>query len=192
MDRRLLECTLEVAAAIGALSAQQLRVALDRRPWWGAGRVEDPDNMLGHALRKSVGVLARQQGWELPEGACEAGIACRESRLNAALDLDGDARRARQQALTMILDLCVPLTTSSPPIPRRWRPTSVCSPAWPWRPKYLSKTSPRHPLVRHPCGRGLRRSAGSWMATSATCGAIGIVNGSSPWGARPPPRPRPV
>jgi transposase len=105
MDRRLLECTLEVAAAIGAFGVQQLRAALDRRPWWGAGRAEDPDNLLGHALRKSVGVLARQQGWELPEGACEAGASLgRGSRLIAALDLDGDAPRARQQALSMILD----------------------------------------------------------------------------------------
>ena len=75
MDRRLLECTFEVAAASGAFGVQQLRAALDRRPWWGAGRVEDPDNLLGHALRKAVGVLARQQGWELPEGACEAGAS---------------------------------------------------------------------------------------------------------------------
>jgi hypothetical protein len=81
MDRRLLECTLEVAAAIGAFSVQQLREVLDRRPRWGAGRVEDPDNLLGHALRKSVGVLARQQGWELPAGDCEAGASLAGDRV---------------------------------------------------------------------------------------------------------------
>jgi hypothetical protein len=31
-------------------------------PLWGAGRVEDTYNLLGHALRKAVGVIARQQG----------------------------------------------------------------------------------------------------------------------------------
>jgi hypothetical protein len=60
MDRHLLERTLEVVAASGTFDVPQLRAALDRRPWWGAGRVEDPDNLLGHALRKAVGVLARQ------------------------------------------------------------------------------------------------------------------------------------
>jgi hypothetical protein len=30
--------------------------------------VEDTINLLGHALRKVVGVLARQQGWGLAEG----------------------------------------------------------------------------------------------------------------------------
>ena len=44
------------------MGCEQLRAALNRRPWWGAGRVEDPNNLLGHALRKAVGVLgARQQ-----------------------------------------------------------------------------------------------------------------------------------
>jgi hypothetical protein len=62
MDRRLLERTLGVAAASAAFGVPQLRAALDRRPWWGAGRVEDPDNSLGHALHKAVGVFARQQG----------------------------------------------------------------------------------------------------------------------------------
>src|SRR5262247_4402590 len=41
MDRRLLERTLEVAAASGGFGVRQLRAALDRSPLWGAGRVED-------------------------------------------------------------------------------------------------------------------------------------------------------
>jgi hypothetical protein len=40
-DRRLIERTLEVARASGALSPKALRVALDSRPVWGAGKVED-------------------------------------------------------------------------------------------------------------------------------------------------------
>ena len=42
MDRRLLERTVEVAAASGAFGARQVRAALERSPLWGAGRVEDP------------------------------------------------------------------------------------------------------------------------------------------------------
>ena len=30
-----------------------LRAALDSSPLWGAGRVEDTNNLLGHALRKA-------------------------------------------------------------------------------------------------------------------------------------------
>jgi transposase len=41
MDRRLLERTVEIAAASGAFGSRQLRAALDSSPLWGAGRVED-------------------------------------------------------------------------------------------------------------------------------------------------------
>jgi Transposase domain (DUF772) len=41
-DRRLIERTLEVAKESGLLSPKALRAALDSRPLWGAGRVEDP------------------------------------------------------------------------------------------------------------------------------------------------------
>jgi hypothetical protein len=62
LDRRLLERTVELAAASGAFGSRQLRAALDSSPLWGAGRVEDTYNLLGHALRKALGVIARQQG----------------------------------------------------------------------------------------------------------------------------------
>ena len=62
MDRRLLERTIELAAATKAFGSRQLRAALDSSPLWGAGKVEDTYNLLGHALRKALGVIARQQG----------------------------------------------------------------------------------------------------------------------------------
>jgi Transposase domain (DUF772) len=105
MDRRLLERTVEVAAASGAFGARQLRAALDSSPLWGAGRVEDTYNLLGHALRKALGVIARQQGRELPAVANEVGAPLVSgSSLKAALDLDWDEPTARQQALTIVLD----------------------------------------------------------------------------------------
>ena len=104
MDRRLLERTVEIAAASGAFGARQLRAALDSSPLWGAGRVEDTYNLLGHALRKAVGVIARQQGRELPAVANEVGVPLVSgSSLKAALDLDWDEPTARQQALTIVL-----------------------------------------------------------------------------------------
>jgi transposase len=75
MDRRLLERTVEIATRSGGFGACPLRAALDSSPLWGAGRVEDTYNLWGHALRKALGVIARQQGRVLrtiPAGACQA------------------------------------------------------------------------------------------------------------------------
>jgi hypothetical protein len=105
MDRRLLERTVEIAATSGAFGPRQLRAALDSSPLWGASRVEDTYNLLGHALRKAVGVIARQQGRGLCAVATEAGASLiAGSSLKAALDLDWDDPSAQQHALTMILD----------------------------------------------------------------------------------------
>jgi len=105
MDRRLLERTVESAAASGALGARQWRAALDSSPLWGAGRGAETDNLLGHALRQAVGVIARQQGRELPAVANEAGAPLVSgASLKAALAWDGDEPTARQQALTIVLE----------------------------------------------------------------------------------------
>jgi len=104
MDRRLLERTIEIAKSSGSFGAAKLRAALDSSPLWGAGRVEDTINLLGHALRKALGVIARQQGRELAAVAVEAGAELvAGSSLKAALDLDWDDQGARTQALTEIL-----------------------------------------------------------------------------------------
>jgi len=105
MDRRLVERTLEIAAASEAFGPRQLRAALDSSPLWGAGRVEDTYNLMGHALRKALGVLARQQGRGLPELAREAGAPLvGGSSIKACLDLNWDEPGAHTQALSMILD----------------------------------------------------------------------------------------
>jgi hypothetical protein len=49
MDRRLLQRTIELAAATKAFGSRQLRAALSSSPLWGAGKVEDTFNLLGHA-----------------------------------------------------------------------------------------------------------------------------------------------
>jgi hypothetical protein len=105
MDRRLLERTVEVAATSGAFGPRQLRAALDSSPLWGAGRVEDTSNLLGHALRTALRVIARRQGRGLPAVAEEAGASrVAGSSIQAALDLDWDDPKAQQHALTMLLD----------------------------------------------------------------------------------------
>ena len=70
--------------------------------------MEDTINLLGHALGKVVGVVARQQGWGLAEGtrvlAEQAGIPeLAASSLKAALELDWDDSAALPQALGVVL-----------------------------------------------------------------------------------------
>jgi hypothetical protein len=107
-DRRLIERTLEVAQDSGAFSPKALRVALDSSPLWGAGRVEDTYNLVGHALRKALSVLARQQGRGLADVAAEAGAQAADvlggpQSLKAALDLDWDDPQARTAGLRQVL-----------------------------------------------------------------------------------------
>ena len=104
LDRRLLERTIELAAQRGGFSSRRLRVALDSSPLWGAGRVEDTLHLLGHAVRKAMGMLAVQQGRELPALVTAAGAELLSgSSLKAALDLDWTLPDACQTALTQVL-----------------------------------------------------------------------------------------
>jgi hypothetical protein len=105
LDRRLVECTVEVARRRGGFSSRRLRAALDSSPLWGAGRVEDTYNLLGHALKKALGVIARQQGRGLAEVATEAGASVVVgTSLKAALDLNWDDPDERAQALVRVLE----------------------------------------------------------------------------------------
>jgi Transposase domain (DUF772) len=106
MDRRLIERTIEIANQSQAFGSRALRAALDSSPLWGAGRVEDTYNLLGHALKKVMRVVADQQGRELVEGANEARahIVCATS-VKAALDQDWDQATNRQKALSLILQV---------------------------------------------------------------------------------------
>jgi transposase len=103
LDRRLVERTIELATQSQGVAPRALRAALDSSPWWGAARVEDTENLLGHALRKALRVVARQQG----RGVAAVATAARAeivsaSSLQAALDLDWDDPPARQQALGQV------------------------------------------------------------------------------------------
>jgi hypothetical protein len=110
LDRRLVERTVELAAQTGGFGARALRAALDSSPLWGAGRVEDTLNLMGHALRRALGVIAAVQGWGQAAGtavmATMAGAPqLAASSLKAALDLDWDDPAARDQALAGVLGL---------------------------------------------------------------------------------------
>jgi transposase len=110
LDRRLVERTVELAAATGGFGARALRAALDSSPLWGAGRVEDTLNLVGHALCKALGVIAVLQGRGQAAGtavlAAQAGAPeLAASSLKAALDSDWDDPAAREAALAQVLGL---------------------------------------------------------------------------------------
>jgi len=110
LDRRLIERTVQVAAGTKGFGAAALRAALDSSPLWGAGRVEDTFNLMGHALRKALGVIAVLQGWGQAAGTAviaeQAGVPqLAASSLKAALDLDWEDPAARGQALAQVLGL---------------------------------------------------------------------------------------
>jgi Transposase DDE domain/Transposase domain (DUF772) len=110
LDRRLVERTVEVAARTRGFGARALRAALDSSPLWGAGRVEDTLNLMGHALRKALGVIAVLQGRGQAAGtavvAAQAGVPqLAASSLKAALDRDWDDPAARDTALAQVLGL---------------------------------------------------------------------------------------
>ena len=104
LDRRLIERTIEIANQSQGFGPRALRAALDSSPLWGAGRVEDTYNLVGHALKKVMRVVADQQGRELVEVAQEAGaeVVC-ETSLKAALDRDWDQLGQREEALSVVL-----------------------------------------------------------------------------------------
>src|SRR5512134_3770750 len=74
LDKILLERTVTLAEQTGGFGARQLRAALDSTPLFGAGRVEDTLNLLGHALRKAVGLAAKERVTSAEAIMVEAGL----------------------------------------------------------------------------------------------------------------------
>src|SRR2546430_1561393 len=62
MDRRLIERTIEIASQSQAFGPRALRAALDSSPLWGAGRVEDTYNLVGHARKPGPARGGRSAG----------------------------------------------------------------------------------------------------------------------------------
>jgi hypothetical protein len=110
LDRRLLERTIEVAKETKAFDfkkLQKLRVAVDSRPFEGAGRVEDTFNLLGHAGKKVAACAAKQLGSTVEEVCRQAGAPLLlGSSTKAALDIDWNSAEQKAEALNR---LCIQL-----------------------------------------------------------------------------------
>ena len=68
LDRRLIERTVTLAGESKKFGARQLRAALDSSPLWGAAKVEDTYNLLGHALKKAPSRDSPSTGEGVDEG----------------------------------------------------------------------------------------------------------------------------
>jgi hypothetical protein len=105
LDRRLIERTVELAKETKEFGAAKLRAALDSSPLWGAGKVEDTINLLGHALEKALKACAVEQGRELAAIAKEVGGSILNgSSLKAQLDVNWDIEEQRSLALSKVLE----------------------------------------------------------------------------------------
>ena len=105
LDKTLLDRTVALAEQTGGFGARQLRAVLDSTPLFGASRVEDTLNLLGHALRKAVGLAAQVLDTSAEAVAEDAGLTLLgHSSLKAALDLDWGEPSARERALGLVLE----------------------------------------------------------------------------------------
>lgn len=106
MDRRLIERTIELASQTQEFGSRALRAALDSSPLWGASRIEDTFNLIGHALKKALRLVAEQRGETVVDVGQEAGaqLVCGSS-LKAALDRDWDQKSTREEALDLVLQV---------------------------------------------------------------------------------------
>ena len=105
LDRRLIERTVALAKETKGFGAANLRGALDSSPLWGAAKVEDTINLLGHALEKVLRACAVEQGRELTAVATEAGAEMlNSSSLKASLDVNWEKEDERSLALSKVLE----------------------------------------------------------------------------------------
>jgi hypothetical protein len=132
MDRRLLERTVEFARTTRLFGHTALRAAFDASPLFGAGRVEDTFNLLGHAAQLVVQTVAKQLDVPFTEAAQRTGIPLLiGSSLKATLDLDWDDATERKRGLSLLLEQIESLgrflrthmasALNEPPLDAQWK-----------------------------------------------------------------------
>lgn len=108
LDRRLLERTIELAKRTAEFDWKKmpkaLRIAVDSRPFEGAGRVEDTFNLLGHSARKIAQLAAKLTERRFEDLCLEAG--CRlllAPSIKAGLDINWNDPEQKDAALERLV-----------------------------------------------------------------------------------------
>lgn len=104
LHHKLVSQSVELAKKTGGFGYKSLRVALDSAPLWGAGRVEDTFNLIGHAVEVVVKCVAAVTGRSQADIRDAAALRLvGRSSLKAALDIDWDDKEEQQRALGELL-----------------------------------------------------------------------------------------
>ena len=105
LDQRLLDRTVELAKETGGFGWQKLKAALDSSPLSGCGRVEDSWNLIGHAMSRMVGVMAKVADVPPEQIIDDAGLTVlKGSSVKAELDISWDDAEQRSEALNKVID----------------------------------------------------------------------------------------
>lgn len=104
LDKKLVDRTVELAKRSKKYGWKHLKVALDSSPLEGAGRVEDTWNLIGRAMAKVVGAVAKATGAEESAVLHGAGITLLDGpSIKATLDIDWGDPEERHQALQRLV-----------------------------------------------------------------------------------------
>jgi hypothetical protein len=131
LDEVLLDRTVALAKETRGFGFKALRAAFDASPLFGAGRVEDTFNLIGHAARELLRAAAKRLGLDEKTAAQQAGIPLvTGSSLKASLDIDWDDPRQKKAALELLLRQVRSLAAfverelatelAQPPLAERW------------------------------------------------------------------------
>ncbi len=104
LDKRLLERTVELAKETGSFGHTNLRIALDSAPLFGAGRVEDTYNLIGHALEIVLECAASISEYNIQEICEQASLKLLgKSSIKRALDIDWNNIVEKNNALNQLI-----------------------------------------------------------------------------------------
>lgn len=104
LDKKLVDRTIELAKRTKKFGWKNLKVMLDSSPLEGAGRVEDTWNLIGRAMAKVVGVVAKAASIDERAVIEGAGVTLLDApSVKAALDIDWSDPDERHDALQLVI-----------------------------------------------------------------------------------------
>jgi hypothetical protein len=104
LDQKLVDRTVELAKKSKKFDWRKLRVIFDSSPLEGAGRVEDTWNLIGRAMSKVVGAVAKATNVDPVAVIAKARLTLLNApSIKAALDIDWSDPEERHEALQYLV-----------------------------------------------------------------------------------------